>query len=282
MGRQAAATAPLQTNPNAGLLTINKEVNDLIKISENCVLASICRNVDTDVCNSRCEYFVLLNARINQAEMPKTYRFNTLDSSPIRKDQSDIYEILLDGINGKPSYVSTFERHFDGGRIKSIYFYSESPGTGKTSTACGLINAYLKSYYLGCMKRSITPKQRPAYFLDIGDFQELYNEFNRKHVPEDVAQKASREYYRRMKNAKQSDFLVMDDIGLRDASQAFRSDLHAIVNHRAVSDTPTIYTSNVPIEHIEDIYDKRLYDRVRDKCAVFSFRGGSMRGNRRK
>jgi len=90
-------------------------------------------------------------------------------------------------------------------------------------------------------------------------------------------------------------FLVMDDIGVRDASDAFRAYLHAIINYRAASGLPTVYTSNIPLQSdvepekrvkekkpydIRDVFDDRLYDRIRDMCAVFKFEGESKRGRR--
>lgn len=130
------------------------------------------------------------------------------------------------------SYVPTFSRQFDlnGERIKSLYLYSREPGTGKTTTAVALLTEWLTVHYVGSTQRGKRPLERPAYFFDVNEWQELYNEFNRPRVPEDVAAPASREYYRRMKHAKSTPFFVMDDIGVRDCSDSFRGDLHAVVN----------------------------------------------------
>jgi DNA replication protein DnaC len=178
--------------------------------------------------------------------------------------------------------VATFERQFEEGadRIKSLYLFSESPGTGKTTTAIAVLNEWMIAHYLGSLKRNRQAAQTPAYFLDCNDWQTLFNEFNRSNIPKEVAEPASREYYRRMHLAKTAPFAVLDDLGVRDVTTAFRGDLHSVINARTTNALPTIFTSNLPIEEMAQVFDSRLYDRVRDQCAVLAFSGESKRGRR--
>lgn len=83
-----------------------------------------------------------------------------------------------------------------------------------------------------------------------------------------------------MNAAKSVLFTVIDDLGVRDATPAFRGDLHSVINHRTTNAMPTVYTSNLPIEEMATVFDQRLYDRVRDQCAVLHFGGESRRGRR--
>lgn len=200
----------------------------------------------------------------------------TLGTSPARGEQSEAYRIL------ESAYVPTFSRQFDpdGERIKSMYLFSREPGTGKTTTAAALLNEWLIVHYVGSVQRGKRPLERPAYFLDVNEWQELYNEFNRPKIPDDVAEPASREYYRWMKLAKTTPFVVMDDIGVRDCTDGFRGDLHTIINRRVANGLTTVYTSNVTLTELSATYDKRLYDRVRDMCLVVPFKGESKRGMR--
>lgn len=216
--------------------------------------------------------------RLGAAGVPTDYRRVTLANAPAREDQAEVYRFLAE------SYVPTFSRQFetDGERIKSLYLYSREPGTGKTTTAAALLNEWLVVHYVGSRQRGERPLERPAYFFDINEWQELYNEFNRPRVPDDIAEPASREYYWRMKNAKSTPFVVMDDIGVRDCSGGFRGDLHAVINHRVTNGLTTVYTSNVTIEELKRVFDARLADRVRDMCGVLSFVGESKRGIRKR
>jgi DNA replication protein DnaC len=250
--------------------------------ANRCLLAKHCKIAGGQSCNNQCLHWIAMHGmnakggRVGLAGVPSDYRLVTLTNSPVRASQPKIYEIL-------DKYAATFERQFDeiGDRIKSVYMWSKSPGTGKTTTAVALLNDWLVAHYLGSLKRGRQPLQMPAYFLDVNEWQTLYNEFNRSHVPEDVAERASREYYRRLQTTKKAPFAVLDDIGVRQATEGFRGDLHAIINYRVTNGLPTVYTSNFPIEDMARIFDERLYDRMRDMCAVVEFTGESKRGKRR-
>lgn len=246
-----------------------------------CLLANGCKVAGTAQCNDNCAHFIAIHGRsgsggrVAAAGTPADYRLLTLANSPARDSQPEIYR-------GLPQYIETFERMFGEStpRIKSMYLWSTKPGTGKTTTAAVLLNEWIRRHYSGSLKRDKQPIQQPAYFLDTNEWQTLYNEFNRSHVPQEVAERASREYYRRLASAKQAPFAVLDDIGVRSATEGFRGDLHSVINHRTVNGLPTVYTSNLPIEDMARVFDARLYDRMRDQCIVFEFGGESKRGRR--
>lgn len=231
-------------------------------------------------CTKLCPHRISLHGldgdggRVGNAGLPKDYRYVTMKTSPVRDSQPKAYAFL-------DRYVETFKRvEFGGERIKSMYLWSESPGTGKTTTASALINAWIAADYLTSVKAGKQPAQFSAYFLDVNEWQTLYNEFNRPMVPEHISKSASEKYYRAMERAKAAPFAVYDDIGVREASGPFRSDLHTLVNFRTSNGLPTVYTSNLPIEDMAEVFDERLYDRIRDQCVPMHFSGDSKRGRR--
>jgi DNA replication protein DnaC len=210
------------------------------------------------------------SGRIGNAGTPNDYRLLTLRSSPAREAQAKTYAIL-------DKYVATFERQFeDGGeRIKSLYLWSESPGNGKTTTATALLNEWIIANYLGSLKLGRQALQTPAVFLDVNSFQTDYNLATMTNDESEMAKiKAT------IQRTQTAPFAVLDDIGVRSASEAFRSYVHAIVNYRTTNGLPTIFTSNLPIEEMAVVFDGRLYDRMRDQCAVLHFEGKSKRGRR--
>jgi DNA replication protein DnaC len=244
--------------------------------ANNCILSSRCKLAGTADCNRSCGHFIAMHGystkggRVANANTPADYRMLTLAASPARENQAKIYATL-------EKYTQTFDRQFepDGNRIKSLYLWSESPGTGKTTTAIAVLNEWLIAHYLGSLKRNRQAQQTAAYFLDVNTFQTDYNLATMTN--DDVAMGSIKATIQR---AQQAPFAVLDDIGVRSASEAFRSYVHAIVNYRTANGLPTIFTSNLPIEEMAVVFDARLYDRMRDMCAVLHFSGESKRGRR--
>jgi len=208
--------------------------------------------------------------RVGAAGVPKDYRYYTLANSPAREGQAKIYGQLA-------QYVATFERQFDtdADRIKSLYLWSESPGTGKTTSASVLLLEYITAHYIGSLKRGLQPKQRPAMFLDINEMQTDYNLASMTNDDAGMARVTAT-----MRKAMTVDFLVVDDIGIRDSTASFKSLVHAIVNARTTNSLPAIYTSNLAISEMEGVFDARLADRLRDQCLTLHFSGVSKRGRR--
>lgn len=248
-----------------------------------CLLNADCSLANSESCNAHCSHFISLHGtqgtggRSASANLPRDYRLTTLANSPARTDQTEIYRKV-------ESYVKTFARQFEenADRIKSLYLWSESPGTGKTTTASAVLNEWIRVHYIGSLQRNRQPLQRPAFFLDVNEWQTLYNEFNRPRVPDYVAEPAAAKYYAYMNHAKQAPFAVLDDIGVRDVTDGFRGDLHSIINHRVTEQKPTVFTSNLPIAELEEVFgERRLVDRLRDQTFELFFTGESRRGLRK-
>ncbi|MCU6709300.1 DNA replication protein [Paenibacillus sp. J5C_2022] len=249
--------------------------------SSRCILRKPCGSAGSDQCNRFCSSYIAIHGiggdggRNGAACIPEEYRLLTLDSSPARGGQPEVYTALSD-------YVATFVRQFDpdGPAIKSLYLYSREPGTGKTTTAAALLNEYLTAYYIGSVSRKRNVSERPIYFVDVNEWQTDYNAFNRPRVPESIAASAAERYYLTQRIGMSASYVVLDDIGVRDASEAFRADLHTLINARIKDGLPTIYTSNIAMSEMETLFDRRLADRIRDMTLELAFGGESKRGIR--
>jgi len=226
----------------------------------------------TGVCSHRIALMGLsgTGGRVGSANIPKGYRDITLKTSPAREEQAKVYAHL-------ERYVATFERQFDEDdeRIKSLYLYSQAPGTGKTTSASALANEYLIAHYIGSLKRGRQPKQTPVFFLDINELQTKYNLATMTSDESEL-----NEVKATAKRSATVDFLICDDIGIRGATESFRAIVHSIINARTTTDLPTVYTSNVPITELKTVFDERLADRIGDMCLNLAFTGESKRGKR--
>ncbi|MHA7962822.1 P-loop NTPase family protein [Paenibacillus sp. CAU 1782] len=247
----------------------------------NCILRGPCGLAGTAECNRQCPSFLAIHGlsggggRNGAANIPEDYRLLTLQTSPASDGQPEVYAALAD-------YVGTFVRQFgDADRVKSLYLYSSEPGTGKTTTAAALLNEYLIAHYVGSVKRGLQPEQRPIYFVDVNAWQTDYNAFNRPRVPESIAEPAAERYYSVQRRATSANYVVLDDIGVRDASEAFRADIHTVINSRVTAGLPTVYTSNIALSELATLFDRRLADRIRDMTIELTFKGESKRGVRK-
>lgn len=246
-------------------------------LAANCTLAGNAQH-----CADHCTPFIAMRGRSNSANLPQRYRLTTLTNSPAAGAQAEIYRQLN-------AYVATFDRQYpdamqarvaqvgaDQAQLKSMYLWSASPGTGKTTTAAALVNEWLRASYLGAVKRGQHAPQQPAMFLDINEWQSAYN--LAVMTNDDEAMVAVRAT---LKRAQATDFLAIDDVGIRKGTEGFKPLVHAIINSRCANAKPTVYTSNLPITQMTQVFDARLYDRMRDMCTVYEFAGESQRGGRR-
>lgn len=252
-----------------------------------CLLATECRLAGQPAhCTDHCTAFIAMRGRSNSAGLPQRYRLTTLANSPAAADQAPIYRQLT-------AYAATFDRQYpdamqarirelgakgiqpERAHIKSMYLWSQSPGTGKTTTAAALLNEWLRASVMGAAKRGKQAPQQPAMFLDINEWQSDYNLATMTNDDAGMTQVQAT-----LKRAQAVDFLVIDDIGIRDATPAFKAYVHAIINARCAGAKPTVYTSNLPLEQMERVFDSRLHDRMRDMCTVYKFEGTSHRGGK--
>lgn len=241
----------------------------MTKDKTDCILRDFRRD-KCGHCTKLCPHRIALHGldgksgRLGNTDLPADYRGITLANSPARTDQSENYALF-------DKYAQTFNR----GDVKSLYLWSESPGTGKTTTAAALISEWVARDYLGAIKAGEQPRQFSAYFLDINELQTAYNLATMTNDDD-----AMKRIGAKIKRTQDAPFAVVDDIGVRSATEAFRSYVHAVINHRVTNGLPTVYTSNLAMSEMADVFDDRLYDRIRDQCADIHFGGESKRGRR--
>lgn len=213
--------------------------------------------------------------KFGEARVPREFSDFFLENAPAKENQSKIYDQLK-------KYVQSFKRYYnpqpDDEPIKNVYLWSADKGNGKTSTAAALLNEFMILGWKASISLNRSWDKPPAFFLDVNELQALYNKFTRHGVALEIAEAASREYYSIIDRASTAPLVVFDDIGVRSASEAFRADLHTIINKRMVDNLTSIYTSNYPLEYMKEIFDERLYDRINANCLEINFKGKSQRG----
>jgi DNA replication protein DnaC len=75
-----------------------------------------------------------------------------------------------------------------------------------------------------------------------------------------------------------TELLVLDDIGLRDA-KTLTNIIYEIIDHRNNEEKATVITSNVPVAMLGDLLSDQIASRIEEMCELVPFKG---KDNRKK
>lgn len=120
-------------------------------------------------------------------------------------------------------------------------------GSGKTYLACCIANALIEEYMIR---------------VKIRNFAQIINDLQKSGFDLD-----KNEYIESLTNVS---VLILDDLGIeRDTSYA-KEQVYNIVNSRYLKQKPTIFTTNLPYEKIQNSDDgveyERIYSRIIEMC----------------
>ncbi len=184
-----------------------------------------------------------------RAMMPFEFLNVTAKDFEWSKYQADITEAKK-MIN---KYIMSYEQFKSRGI--GLYIHSGTKGSGKTMLACCLLNEITKRY-AGSVK-----------FINILDFLEM----TKKGYDGDEGE---------VNAIYQSSLLVLDDIGVQMSKEWIDTVLYRLINERYGNRLPTIYTSNIPVEHLK--IDDRITDRIESTTFLVKLPEESVRKNIRQ
>lgn len=131
-----------------------------------------------------------------------------------------------------------------------LFLYSET-NTGKTIYACSLLLEKERQMYL---------TGQPGQCLFISN-PELIQELQATMRPDHpITAKEILDAY------KAAPLLVLDDVGAEKPSEWVIQTLYLLLNYRYEHMLPTIITSNLPMEKIEQNYSSRISSRIERMC----------------
>ena len=131
-------------------------------------------------------------------------------------------------------------------------------GSGKTYLACCIANALIEEYMIR---------------VKIRNFAQIINDLQKSGFDLD-----KNEYIEALTNVS---VLILDDLGIeRDTSYA-KEQVYNIVNSRYPKQKPTIFTTNLPYEKIQNSDDgveyERIYSRIIEMCIPVKVMGEDFR-----
>ena len=131
-------------------------------------------------------------------------------------------------------------------------------GSGKTYLACCIANALIEEYMIR---------------VKIRNFAQIINDLQKSGFDLD-----KNEYIEAITNVS---VLILDDLGIeRDTSYA-KEQVYNIVNSRYLKQKPTIFTTNLPYEKIQNSDDgveyERIYSRIIEMCIPVKVMGEDFR-----
>lgn len=206
-------------------------------------------------CSEFCEAYVILEALYSMSGMPKIYQFP--QKLVIEKSDAASYTAVK-------AYMDDVVDNVDEGQ--GLYLYGKQTGTGKTSLACSVANAYLRrrAFYsnLECV----------VAYLHVPTFMEDY----RKSYHDD--DKAV-EMAHRLSDILKSRLVVWDDIGAEKPSEWVRERLLTLIDKRVGDGLANIFTSNLTIAELSnpEVLGKRLASRIKGCTKQYEFIGSDKR-----
>ncbi|MBC9785847.1 ATP-binding protein [Heliobacterium chlorum] len=246
-----------------------------------CLLAHQCKKAgEPERCDNHCYAFLKLHGENGEgglwsvADIPKAYRQSKMHTLPFEKDNPLAFEFVA-------RYCSNIEENVNTGQ--GYYFYSipepvvnpKGTGTGKTTAATAILNEYLVARVILHVTRKKLITELPALLVNASKYQNTFNAQFRGHRT--LQEEASQKYYLLKDRMMTVALLAIDDIGIREATEAFKNQFYEVIDTRAVEQLATIYTSNEPIERIGQLLDDRIASRIEGSTFPVSFKGEDKR-----
>lgn len=114
-----------------------------------------------------------------------------------------------------------------------------------------------------------------SMFVKASELQNRYNEQFRGSA--EMQKGASDRFYTLKQRMKQVPLLVLDDIAIREITQAFENELYEVIDTRATNELATIFTSNLAIAELGAMIGERITSRIDGMTVKVAFQGKDFR-----
>lgn len=248
--------------------------------NSHCLLGERCKKAgDKDHCISTCYPYVRLYGEsgkggiVTASRIPKAYRDILIKDIPFGNSNPKAKRIIT-------TYATHIIEQVENGT--GLYLHGipsannpKGTGNGKTTASCIILNEYLAQRVIREIQKVERIDDIPAIFINASKYQNMFNAMFRGTIP--MKEEASEAFYNLKKTLKKVKLLILDDIGVRDATDAYKSEFYELIDDRVNEGLATIYTSNVPTADLEKILDDRIASRIEGSTLPVPFGGEDMR-----
>lgn len=217
-----------------------------------CKNANICKHIETEKCVLNCYWYYASNALYKVSEIPQSWR---------KEIKLVPEEVDLQMFTVCKQYENAVLEHV--GHGNGLFIYSNSVGNGKTSWAMKILQRYIQELSMTGV-RVAGPR---AYYVNVS---ELFETLRMNMENKDVTIKIE-------KAIQNADLVVFDDIGVEVPSNWVKNKLYNYINYRYMNGKSMIVTSNLSFDQLGAKLDKRIADRLAEKCRPIHLRGISRR-----
>lgn len=242
---------------------------------KNCKFKEDCKHYSTSQCSEICYPYVFLHGMDGNGGMWATRNVPKKYENWVSKDlpSGNQFDKIRQYCGKLPTIV-------EGGT--GLYLFSKATednkfgtGNGKTTSALSILNEFTILQTKRHIKGEIRLEHNPSLFVKASDFQNVYNSQFRGTF--EMQETSSVKYYKYKELMKNVTLLVFDDIAIRNGTEAFLNEMYEIIDHRCTEELATIFTSNLPLDRLTEIFGDRIVSRIEGMTVPIPFVGKDIR-----